>query len=302
MIRPLTIACLVAAGSAGMHLYSVKHHGMVLDRELRDVRKSTEQVRDRTQVLRAEWAMLNEPARLRDATTRHLPLEPMQPQQFLRMAEVDHRLPATVSFAGAPSLFAPKIVPAAPAAPVMVASLPATVPAAAPAPARPTEAAAPVRPARSEAVTLAARQPVERAPDPRPAELRLAPEIQTPPRAQRLAALVPATKPVAARSLAPVARPQPPALPAAPPLALSAPPPRARPTLVAAAVPAAPHPQASAGGVGEVISRAAQGVSATFSAPVMASALGALTTNLAPPVPFRSAVAATLDNSGRSVR
>jgi hypothetical protein len=107
MIRPLTFLSLVAAAGAGLHLYSVKHEVSQLEKTLRETVRQTEQARERTAVLRAEWALLNEPERLRAAATRNLPLEVMQTSQFVRAAELERRLPAAVAFAGAPSLFAP---------------------------------------------------------------------------------------------------------------------------------------------------------------------------------------------------
>ncbi|MBP0445586.1 hypothetical protein J8J14_12440 [Roseomonas sp. SSH11] len=107
MIRPLTFLSLVAAAGAGLHLYSVKHEVAQLEKVLRETVKQTEVARERTAVLRAEWALLNEPERLRAAATRNLPLEVMQTNQFVRAAELERRLPAAVAFAGAPSLFAP---------------------------------------------------------------------------------------------------------------------------------------------------------------------------------------------------
>ena len=94
MIRPLTLVSLIVAAGAGLHLYQVKHSVSMLDRELRDVNRQTELVRERTQILRAEWALLNEPDRLRQVAQRHLALEPMAPAQFIREAELDRRLPA----------------------------------------------------------------------------------------------------------------------------------------------------------------------------------------------------------------
>ncbi|MBR0682169.1 hypothetical protein GXW74_16875, partial [Roseomonas eburnea] len=107
MIRPLTLVTLAAAAGAGLYLYQVKHSVSQLDRELREINRRTEQARERTQVLRAEWALLNEPDRLRQVAQRHLTLEPMAPAQFVRMSEMERRLPGPRSFAGTPSLFAP---------------------------------------------------------------------------------------------------------------------------------------------------------------------------------------------------
>ena len=105
MIRPLTLVSLIVAAGAGLHLYQVKHSVSMLDRELREVNRQTEVVRERTQILRAEWALLNEPDRLRQVAQRHLALEPMAPAQFIRETELERRLPAARPFAGPPSLF-----------------------------------------------------------------------------------------------------------------------------------------------------------------------------------------------------
>ncbi len=107
MIRPLTALLLLGAAGTGLNLYSVKQGTTLLERELRDIRRQTEAARDRTQVLRAEWALLNEPDRLRQVVQRHLPLDAMAPGQFVREADLARRLPAPVVFAGTPSLFAP---------------------------------------------------------------------------------------------------------------------------------------------------------------------------------------------------
>jgi hypothetical protein len=111
MIRPLTLVSLIVAAGAGLHLYQVKHSVSMLDRELREVNRQTEVVRERTQILRAEWALLNEPDRLRQVAQRHLALEPMAPAQFIREAELERRLPAARPFAGPASLFGPPELP-----------------------------------------------------------------------------------------------------------------------------------------------------------------------------------------------
>ena len=136
MIRPLTLVSLIAAAGAGLHLYQVKHSVSMLDRELREVNRQTEVVRERTQILRAEWALLNEPDRLRQVAQRHLALEPMAPAQFIRETELERRLPAARAFAGPPSLFGPPELPPSVPEALMVPSPVAAAPAAL-APARP---------------------------------------------------------------------------------------------------------------------------------------------------------------------
>ncbi|MFC7735286.1 hypothetical protein ACFQX4_05410 [Roseomonas sp. GCM10028921] len=151
MIRPLTFLSLVAAAGAGLHLYGVKHDVSQLEKTLRETVKQTEAARERTAVLRAEWALLNEPERLRSAA-RNLPLEVMQTAQFIRPSEMERRLPAAVAFAGAPSLFAP------PASERPGASIGVAVAAAAPSP-PPVPAAASPAAARAASPSVASPAP-----------------------------------------------------------------------------------------------------------------------------------------------
>lgn len=199
MIRPFTLLCFCAFAGAGAWLYQVKHQVAMKDRELVEIRRQTEQARQRHDILRAEWALLNEPGRLRETAIRVLSLEPMQPQHFARPADIERRLPAVRAFAGAPDLFAPPPGAEPPRAadpPVMLASAPAaatriargpvastaTTPSAAPPPATPPTAQntgrGPEAPApQALAATLAAQraEQASRNAAPRPASPQPAP-------------------------------------------------------------------------------------------------------------------------------
>lgn len=181
MIRPVTLVSLIAAAGAGLYLYQVKHSVSMLDRELHKVNRQTEEVRERTQILHAEWALLNEPDRLRQVAQRHLALEPMAPTQFIREAELERRLPNARPFAGPPSLFGPVELPAkAPEAlmvPAPVAAAPAPQVMASPAPA-PRQAAVEPPPRVSVAVTPPAPRPT-----PPPAPPRVTPALHVAPAA-----------------------------------------------------------------------------------------------------------------------
>ncbi|WP_203073811.1 cell division protein FtsL [Falsiroseomonas ponticola] len=292
MIRPFTFVCFAAFAGAGAWLYQVKHHVATYDRELREIRRQTEQTRDRISILRAEWALLNEPDRLRQVATRHLPLEPMQPTQFARLAEMERRLPQAVAFAGPPNLFAPPEPPRhagtvmmaaaqAPAPARPAAATPAPAPAAAQAPARNApDPRAPEAPAlQALAATVAAQRATQTTVPPpvppRPAPLRdVAPRAPSP----TLAQLTPGV--IRQASAAPVAPAIPAATPAAAPRPAPAPAPvQAEPVRVArAAPPPAPAPAPAP--------------------PTFVSALGGGSSlgrpALAPPVPFGAASAATL--------
>lgn len=266
MIRPLTVVSFLAFAGAGAWLYHVKHGVSLQDRELREVRRATEQARERMTILRAEWSLLNEPDRLRQVATRNLQMEAMQPQHFARLNEMERRLPQVVAFAGAPSLFAAPpapATPAAPAAPVMLASATAPVTRAQPAPAPTTQVAQPAAP--------------------RPDQLRVA-EAPAP---AALAAAIAAQRAEQAARAAAQPRPLPPPRPAA---TAPAPQPVAPSRPVQPAIHHAPPP--------EPVTRVARAnvPDTTIPSALGGSALGR--PMLAPPVPVGSAHAATLHGSG----
>jgi len=94
MIRPFTCLCLAAACGSGLYLYSEKHRTALLDRQISGVIHQTEAARARTGLLRAEWALLNEPGRLQDMADKYLALKPMAPTQFVQLSDLAGHLPA----------------------------------------------------------------------------------------------------------------------------------------------------------------------------------------------------------------
>ena len=97
MIRPTTVLCLLTACGSGLYLYSEKHRTALLDRDIGRVIHATEAAQARTGLLRAEWALLNEPGRLQDMAGRYLTLHPMAPTQFVPVAQLAAHLPAPVA-------------------------------------------------------------------------------------------------------------------------------------------------------------------------------------------------------------
>lgn len=95
MIRSFTCVCALLAGASGLYLYSEKHRTTLLDQQISKIVSDTQQIRERTAMLRAEWALLNQPDRLQGLATRFLPqLGAMAPTQFVQLAALDSRLPA----------------------------------------------------------------------------------------------------------------------------------------------------------------------------------------------------------------
>lgn len=105
MIRPFTLLTFGIAAAAGLQMFQIKAGVTALEREIREVNRQVEAARGRAEVLRAEWALLNEPSRLLALAQQHLALEPIRPQQFARLADLPQRAPQPVAFAGPVALF-----------------------------------------------------------------------------------------------------------------------------------------------------------------------------------------------------
>ncbi len=103
MIRPLTCLCMLLAGGSGLYLYQEKHRTSLLDREITRTIHASEAAHERTGLLRAEWALLNEPGRLQDLADRFLALHAMSPSQFVSAGELASRLPAVAAPSAAPA-------------------------------------------------------------------------------------------------------------------------------------------------------------------------------------------------------
>ncbi len=211
MIRPFTFLCFLLACGSGLYLYQSKHRVEMLDHQIEQTVHATDQLREQTRVLHAEWTLLNDPQRLQALADQFLNLKPVAPGQFTSVAELDNRLPAVK---------APELVPAEPTG-VPVAQAPETTQLDAPQPA-PVANAAPTssKPVSVTAIAAITPKPASvsaAAPTPRVAEPR-------PPARQQLAEAAPL------RPAPPVRRPM---------VAMELP--RAAPTRIfAAAMPAAP--------------------------------------------------------------
>jgi len=218
MFRPLTVIAITAFCVVGWNVYRAEDSARQLDREARELTRKIDQARERTQVLRAEWALLNEPERLRQVAQKHLPLETMTPTQFVRLQELDRRMPVAVAFAGPVSLFGPvpgqhptalaanspnaanaAAAPAALAAAIAARANAAAANAAHPASPAPTAlaAAAPVRPAAPARVEPARAEPA------RPPVALAANRVEEPRRRA-----VPSPTPATTPAPAPAQRPQ----------------------------------------------------------------------------------------------
>lgn len=270
MIRPFTLLTFGIAAAAGLQMFQIKAGVTALEREIREVNRQVEAARGRAEVLRAEWALLNEPSRLLALAQQHLALEPIRPQQFARLADLPQRAPQPVAFAGPVALFPEARATPPPTAPVertfaalalreapqapppglaLAAPPPAIAQPTAPPAAEPsTPAIAPLPPPPPGIAAAAARQDA-------PAALgvvRVASANGLPPRRIEAETLAP---PPGARGATRPATPPLAATPPATPPRMASPPaaPAARPAPPPAAVAAAPPPGGSMlGGAGSL--------------------------------------------------
>lgn len=96
MIRPFTCICLVLAAGSGLYLYQVKQRAFALDADLRSTFHDIDMARQKTRMLRADWALMNDPERLQALSTQYLTLKPMGPSQLMTLDQLAAALPAPV--------------------------------------------------------------------------------------------------------------------------------------------------------------------------------------------------------------
>jgi hypothetical protein len=183
---------LLAAGS-GLWLYHVKHKSQVLDRQIENTIRAAATARERTTMLRADWALLNDPQRLQQLASNYLQLRPIAPTQFVQLSQLDARLPPVPPPA---ANAAPGATPATPAgADALIAQT-------APTPAHdapPTDASAALAAAVPPPVKVAAAAPRVDAPPPVRHPVAVADARPLPPRRAPIMLRPPAYRPPADR-------------------------------------------------------------------------------------------------------
>jgi hypothetical protein len=96
MIRPGTLLWLGLVALAGFGLFQLKYRVQGQEQELAHLFREIQNDRDQIQVLRAEWAHLNDPHRLADLARRYLDLAPVAGLQIVRFDTLPPRPTATV--------------------------------------------------------------------------------------------------------------------------------------------------------------------------------------------------------------
>lgn len=84
----LALTLLVAYGT-----YHVKYDAQRNLKQIKTIDRQIEQEKQRERVLAADWALLNEPARLQRLAQRHLALTPIEPTQIASVVDLKGRVP-----------------------------------------------------------------------------------------------------------------------------------------------------------------------------------------------------------------
>ncbi|MBF0251370.1 MAG: hypothetical protein HQL35_12170 [Alphaproteobacteria bacterium] len=82
-LRHATVLFLVLAGGISMVLFSVKYQVQDLEDQHKRLTRELDEERRALHVLRAEWATLNDPARIKKLAAEHLGFGPMTPNQVI---------------------------------------------------------------------------------------------------------------------------------------------------------------------------------------------------------------------------
>ena len=96
MMRILNICVIVALVLAAADVYKIKFESTRQAQRVAKLRMEIRREHDAIAALRAEWARLDNPARIQGLVRRHLPLKPVEGRQFDRLDQLPERPPELV--------------------------------------------------------------------------------------------------------------------------------------------------------------------------------------------------------------
>jgi hypothetical protein len=99
MIRLLHILVIAALVLAAADVYKIKFESTRQAQRVAKLRLEIRREHDAIATLRAEWAKLDNPARIQDLTKRHLALKPLDARQIDRLDNLPERPPDLVPLA-----------------------------------------------------------------------------------------------------------------------------------------------------------------------------------------------------------
>ena len=96
MLRLLHLVVIAGLVSAAVHVYKIKFDATVQAEKVATIRRDIRRERDAIALLRAEWARLDNPARIQALADRHLKLRPVEGTQFDDVGRLPMRPPQLV--------------------------------------------------------------------------------------------------------------------------------------------------------------------------------------------------------------
>ncbi len=95
-MRILHFCVLILLISAAAYVYEIKFESTLRAERVGKMRIDVQRERDAIAALRAEWATLDNPARLQGLARRHLPLRPAEATQYDPLTRLPDRPPSVV--------------------------------------------------------------------------------------------------------------------------------------------------------------------------------------------------------------
>jgi hypothetical protein len=93
IIRPVTMICWILALGSGLYLYRAKHEVELMDKQIDQIAKETNDIRAESRHLLDDWIRLGDPEQLRKYSDEYLGLKAIAPAQFTRLSDLASRLP-----------------------------------------------------------------------------------------------------------------------------------------------------------------------------------------------------------------
>ena len=95
-MRILHFCVLILLISAAAYVYEIKFESTLRAERVAKMRVDVRRERDAIAALRAEWATLDNPARIQSLSRRHLQLRPAEPTQFDALQGLPEKPPTVV--------------------------------------------------------------------------------------------------------------------------------------------------------------------------------------------------------------
>jgi cell division protein FtsL len=96
MLRLIHVAVICVLVAAAAYVYKIKFDSAAQAERVAKLRREIHKERDAIALLRAEWAKLDNPARIEELAKRHLALQPVEARQFDDIGHLPPRPPQIV--------------------------------------------------------------------------------------------------------------------------------------------------------------------------------------------------------------